>query len=156
MASRSITCDENMIVKMPTATSTSVTNNPKLSPEITPKLAVLPFHRTAAETAAPIRPTMPRPPTGPRSPGSRNASQAMQANAASVTDNIGTIASNAGLIILSAIQNAKCKMQTRHCSHDGPETRSDRYPAVAWPQRHFRPDGESAATHLVVALTRSV
>src|SRR5262245_8888132 len=91
-----------MIVRMPTTTSTRVTNNPKLSPETTPKLVVLPFHRTTAETAAPIRPTIPSPPSGIRSPGSRNASAAMQANAARVTDNIGTIASKAGLIIVRA------------------------------------------------------
>ena len=36
MPSRAMTCDENMIVRMPTATSTSVTNRPKLSPEMTP------------------------------------------------------------------------------------------------------------------------
>ena len=72
-----MTCDENMIVRMPTATSTSVTNNPKLSPEMTVKLTVLPFQRSTAEIAAPINPTMPRPPTGMRSSFSRNASAAM-------------------------------------------------------------------------------
>ena len=94
MPSRWITCDENMIVRMPTAASTSVTKRPKLSPEMTPKLVVLPFQRNAAEIAAPSRPTMPSAPTGMRSgsPLSRNASHVMQASAARVTESMGTMA----------------------------------------------------------------
>ncbi len=108
-----MTCDENMIVRMPTATSTSVTNSPKLSPTITPKLAVLPFQSSADAIAAPIRPTMPSPPIGIRSPRPRNASarharERRQGHARV----IGTIASNAELNMCSVIrmQNAKCKL----------------------------------------------
>ncbi len=39
-----MTCDENMIVRIPTMTRITVTNRPKLSATMTPKLAVLRFH----------------------------------------------------------------------------------------------------------------
>ena len=88
-----------MIVRMPTITSTSVTNRPKLSATMTPKLAALRFQSSTDEIAAPTRPTMPRPPSGMFSSRPRNASAPMTASAARVTHSIGTTASREELSI---------------------------------------------------------
>src|SRR5207247_10269754 len=72
-----------------------VTNRPKLSANTTPKLEVLWFQSSTAETAAPTRPMAPSGPIGIRSPGARNASATMAASAAAVTQDIGTMALSA-------------------------------------------------------------
>ena len=93
MPSRSTTCDENMIVRMPTTTSTSVTNRPKLSADDDAEAdrVAVPEQR---RRRPPRRPGRRCPSAADRHPLVRLAERLgapCAASAASVTQSIGTI-----------------------------------------------------------------